>query len=498
MDILLCGGGHGYLYKENHWFYYKRQSGIPADGVPQGKVKGGYAVKKIAIGGGQGFWGDSPDAAIHMIRKGDIQYMACDFLGEATLSIMAKQQLKDPSKGYAPDFVTRILKEAGREAWEKKIKICTNAGGMNIQGCVDAIKGFATEQDMKGYKIGYVTGDDIKDKIPQLLKDGWTFPNFDYDGDFTQILDKIYNCNAYIGHEGVEEAIAAGADVVVTGRAADSALFLAPFAYEFGWADDDWDNLARGIMAGHLLECGGQGAGGNYMYDWRSVPRMEDLGFPIAEITDDTFEITKAPDCGGIICEQSCKEQFLYEVLDPANYITPDVNVDISRATITQVGENRVRIGNIHGKQRPDTLKLCVGYHKGWKTVSMLSFAWPDAYEKARYCADIIMKKMEKRGMKADDVHISFIGVNSLHLGVADMSEETLKNLNECVMRIAVFSEDKSECMKIIPEISPMQLNGPPGASFFGGRAHVQEVMALWPTTIPREAVDVQTHMIEI
>ena len=498
MDILMCGGGHGYLYKENHWFYYKRQSGIPADGVPQGKVKGGYAVKKIAIGGGQGFWGDSPDAAIHMIRKGDIQYMACDFLAELTLSIMAKQQLKDPSKGYAPDFVTRILKEAGREAWEKKIKICTNAGGMNIQGCVDAIKGFATEQDMKGYKIGYVTGDDIKDKIPQLLKDGWTFPNFDYDGDFTQILDKIYNCNAYIGHEGVEEAIAAGADVVVTGRAADSALFLAPFAYEFGWADDDWDNLARGIMAGHLLECGGQGAGGNYMYDWRSVPRMEDLGFPIAEITDDTFEITKAPDCGGIICEQSCKEQFLYEVLDPANYITPVVHVDISRATITQVGENRVRIGNIHGKQRPDTLKLCVGYHKGWKTVSMLSFAWPDAYEKARYCADIIMKKMEKRGMKADDVHISFIGVNSLHLGVADMSEETLKNLNECVMRIAVFSEDKSECMKIIPEISPMQLNGPPGASFFGGRAHVQEVMALWPTTIPREAVDVQTHMIEI
>lgn len=455
-------------------------------------------MKKIAIGGGQGFWGDSPDAAIHMIRRGDIQYMACDFLAELTLSIMAKQQLKDPSKGYAPDFVTRILKEAGKEAWEKKIKICTNAGGMNIQGCVDAIKGFAAEQNMKGYKIGYVTGDDIKDKIPKLLEEGWTFPNFDYDGDFTQILDKIYNCNAYIGHEGVEEAIAKGADVVVTGRAADSALFLAPFAYEFGWADDDWDNLARGIMAGHLLECGGQGAGGNYMYDWRNVPDMEDLGFPIAEITEDTFEITKAPDCGGIICEQSCKEQFLYEVLDPANYITPDVNVDISKATITQVGENRVRIGNIHGKKRPDTLKLCVGYHKGWKTVSMLSFAWPDAYEKARYCADIIMKKMAKRGMKADDVHISFIGVNSLHLGVADMSEETLKNLNECVMRIAVFSEDKSECMKIIPEISPMQLNGPPGASFFGGRAHVQEVMALWPTTVPREAVDVQTHMIEI
>lgn len=454
--------------------------------------------KKIAIGGGQGFWGDSPDAAIHMIRKGKIQYMACDYLAELTLSIMAKQQLKDSTKGYAPDFVTRLLKEAGREAWEKNIRICTNAGGMNIQGCVDSIKQFAVENNMTGYKIGYVLGDDIKAKIPELLKEGWTFPNLDEEGNFNEIIDKVYNCNAYIGHEGIEETLAQGADVVVTGRAADSALFLAPLAHEFGWKDDDWNNLARGIMAGHLLECGGQGAGGNYMYDWRSVPRMDELGFPIAELTNDSFEITKAPECGGVICEQSCKEQFLYEVHDPANYITPDVTVDISHATIKQNGENRVRIDNIYGKQRPDTLKLCVGYHKGWKTVSMLSFAWPDAYEKAKYCADIIMKKMKRLGMKADDIHISYIGLNSLHLNVADMSEEVLKNLNECVMRIAVFSEDKKECMKIIPEISPMQLNGPPGASFFGGRAHVQEVIALWPTIVPRDSVTVQSQIIQV
>lgn len=455
-------------------------------------------MKKIAIGGGQGFWGDSPDAALHMLRHADIQYMACDYLAELTMSIMAKQQLKDPDKGFAPDFVTRILKDGGKEAWEKKIRILTNAGGMNITGCVEAIRQWAESAGMKGYKIGYVTGDSIKEKIPQLLKEGWTFPNFDYDGDFHEIVDKIYNCNAYIGHEKIKECLSQGADVVITGRAADSALFLAPFAHEFGWAEDDWDNLARGIMAGHLLECGGQGAGGNYMYDWRSVPRMDELGFPIAEITEDTFEITKAPDCGGVICEQSCKEQFLYEVLDPANYMTPDVNVDISQATITQVGPDRVRIGNVRGKERPDDLKLCVGYHKGWKTVSMLSFAWPDAYEKAQYCADVIMKKMARRGMKADDVHISYIGVNSLHLNVADMSEESLKNLNECVLRIAVFSEDKSECAKIIPEISPLQLNGPPGASFFGGRAHVQEVMALWPTYVPRDALDIQAHILGV
>ncbi len=188
----------------------------------------------------------------------------------------------------------------------------------------------------------------------------------------------------------------------------------------------------------------------------------------------------------------------MYEVLDPHNYLTPDVNVDVSKATIHEVETNRVRIENIHGKPRPDTIKLCVGYHKGWKTVSMLSFAWPDAYEKAKYCAEIIMKKMKNRGMKADSVHISYIGLNSLHLNVADMSPETIKNLNECVMRIAIFSEDRNECAKIIPEISPMQLNGPPGASFFGGRAHVQEVMALWPTVVPREVLDIQTHIMEV
>ena len=454
-------------------------------------------MKKVAIGGGQGFWGDSPDAAVHMINTADIQYMACDYLAELTLSIMAKQQLKDPKRGYAPDFVTRILKDAGRTAKQRNIRLITNAGGMNIQGCVCAIRGWAQGEGLKGYKIGYVTGDDIKDQIPQLLRDGWTFPNLDGEGDFTEIVEKIYNCNAYIGHEGIEACIDQGADTVITGRAADSALFLAPLKHELGWAADDWDSLARGIMAGHLLECGGQGAGGNYMYDWRHVPRMDELGFPIAELTAGTLELTKAPDCGGVICEQSTKEQFLYEVLDPANYITPDVVVDVTGAAIRQQGENRVRVEGIRGRRRPDTLKLCVGYHKGWKTVSMLSFAWPDAYEKARYCAEVIMKKMARIGMRADDVHISYIGLNSLHLNVADTSERAVKDLNECVLRIAVFSRDKAECAKIIPEISPLQLNGPPGASFFGGRARVQEVMALWPTTVPRDAVKAAGRVIE-
>lgn len=453
--------------------------------------------KKIRIGGGQGFWGDSNDAAIHMIKKGNLDYMGCDYLAELTLSIMQRQKSKNPEAGYARDFVN-LVKEIGKESYEKGIKIVTNAGGMNITGCVKEIEKVAKEQKMSGYKIGYVLGDDLKSQIPELLAQGIEFKNIDHDGSFFDIKDKILNVNVYHGNEPIVECLEQGADTVVTGRAADSALFLAPLMHEFGWAKDDYGNLARGIMVGHLLECGGQGSGGNYDYDWRGVPKMDELGFPIAEITDDELNITKAPDCGGIICEQSCKEQFLYEVHDPANYITPDVTVDISHATLTQNGENRVKVGGIKGKERPDQLKLCVGYHAGYKVATYLSFAWPDAYEKAKYAAEILMKKMKRKGLKAEEIRIDYLGLNALHLSVANMDSGLVDNMNEVVLRIAIRTLDKSEAYKIIPEISPLQLNGPPGASFFGGRAKVQEVIGLWPTFIPRDVVKLTANILEV
>lgn len=454
-------------------------------------------MKKIRIGGGQGFWGDSPDAAVHMIKHGELDYMACDFLAELTLSIMQRQKLRNPSAGYARDFI-KILELAGKEAFEKSIKIITNAGGMNIPSCVDAIKAFAETNEMHGYRIGYVTGDDLMDRMPELMAKGLEFKNIDNGRKLEEIADRIVNVNVYHGHEPIEECIEQGADVVITGRAADSALFLAPLKHEFGWAADDYDNLARGIMAGHLLECGGQGSGGNFDYDWRSVPDMDDLGFPIAELTEDSFYITKAPNCGGLISEQTCKEQFLYEVHDPANYITPDVNVDISHATLTQAGENRVKVGNIKGKTKPEQLKLCVGYHAGYKVETYLSFAWPEAYEKAQYAAEILMKKMKRKNLRYEDMRIDYLGLNALHLGVAEIDDDMLRKQNEVVLRIAIRTDDKEEAKKIIPEISPLQLNGPPGASFFGGRAKVREVIGLWPTFIPRDAVEMESHILEV
>ena len=450
-------------------------------------------MKTIRIGSGAGYAGDRLEPSLELIEKGNLDYISYECLAERTIAIGQQAKLKDPSKGYN-GLLEHRMEKALPLCWKHKVKLITNMGSANPQAAAQKCVEIARRHGLTGMKIACVTGDDLLPVINKYM-DAEVWETHE---PLSKLPGEIVSANAYMGVEGILKALEQGADVVITGRVADPAIFMAPMIHEFGWSLEDWDKLGKGTIMGHLLECGGQGAGGNYMYDWRNVPRMDELGFPIAELTDDTFEITKAPDCGGIICEQSCKEQFLYEVHDPANYLTPDVNVDISHATITQVGDNRVRIGGVKGKPRPDTLKLCVGYHKGWKTVSMLSFAWPDAYEKAQYCAEVIMKKMQRRGMKADDIHISYIGLNSLHLGVADMSEEALKNLNECVLRIAVFSEDKSECAKIIPEISPMQLNGPPGASFFGGRARVQEVMALWPTTVPRDAVQVESHILEV
>ncbi len=451
-------------------------------------------MDKVIIGGGQGFWGDSPDAAIHMIRNSNIRYMGCDYLAELTLSIMARQKLKNPQAGYARDFM-KIIEEAGKEAFEKKIRILTDAGGMNIEGLVNAVENWAVKNELHGYKIGYVTGDDLTGQIDDMLAQGVKFENMDGVGNFMDIKDRIVNANVYFGHEPTLECLRQGADTIITGRSTDSALFLAPVMHELGIAPDEWDQLARGIMVGHLLECGGQGAGGNFDYGWRNVPDMDDLGFPIAEIDRDSFVITKAPNCGGLISEQSVKEQFLYEVLDPNNYLTPDVNVDISHATLTQIGDNRVAVGGIKGKPRPDTLKLSIGYLSGYKVACMLSFAWPDAYEKAKYAAEILMKKMERKGMKYRDIRIDYIGLNALHLDVAEYDDDYLKKLNECVLRISVLTDTKEEAQKLVPEIAPLQLNGPPGASFFGGRAKVQEVIGLWPTLIPRDAVKLESHI---
>lgn len=453
--------------------------------------------KTIRIGGGQGFWGDSPDAAIDMIKNGNLDYMATDYLAELTMSILQRQKNRNPQAGYARDF-TQLMRVIAKEAKEKNIKILSNAGGVNVKQAVKEIEAIAKEENLSGYKIGYVTGDDLLEDLDRLMEEGWTFENMDTGEPLSKIKDRVVNANVYFGSEPLIECLEAGADVVVTGRAADSALFMAPLKHEFGWADDDYDNIAKGIIVGHLLECGGQASGGNYDFAWRDVPNMSQLGFPIAELDGDDLYITKTKTSGGLITEQSLKEQLLYEIHDPDNYITPDITASVQNVTLKEVDKDRVKVEGIKGKEKPETLKLSIGYINGYRVTTYLAYAWPDAYDKAKHASEIIMDKLKRKNLKAENIQIDFLGLNSLHLETANTSPELLENQNEVVMRISLHTETKEEAEKIIPEIAPLQLNGPPGSAFMGGRARVSTVVSLWPTLVPRDMVKLESHILEV
>jgi hypothetical protein len=449
-------------------------------------------MKKIRIGGGQGFFGDSNDGAIDMVRNGNLQYLACDYLAELTLSILQRQRQKKPEAGYARDFIG-LADQILPECLDKKIKILTNAGGMNVPAAAEAVAQVAREAKRK-CRIAVLTGDDLLDKLEDLQKQGIPLTNMDTGADLADIRRKVVNANVYYGHRPLREALEAGADVVLAGRCSDPAMFAAPLAYEFGWAHDDWHNLGRALAAGHLLECGGQGSGGNFDYGWKNVPGLDNLGYPIAELTEDTLHITKTSTSGGMVCPQSVKEQFLYEIHDPASYITPDGIADFSRASVLQDGDNRVKVQGVTGRAAPDTLKLCLGYSAGWRIVGYFPYSWPDAVAKAKKTEEILRSILNKRKLKATAMRFDLLGINALHLDTATAPKE---EPNEVVLRVAIRTEDKAEAMKLAPEIAPFNLNGPPGNCFFGGRPQPQEIVALWPTLIPKDVVSIRVDIKE-
>ena len=450
-------------------------------------------MKKIRIGGGQGFWGDVNDAAVDMVANGDLNYLACDYLAELTLSILQRQRQKKPETGYARDFV-EMAKLILADCLDKNIKILTNAGGMNVGGAAEAVAQVARAAGRK-CRIAKITGDDLLDKLEDMQKSGITLTNMDTGADLNEIRSKVVNANVYYGHEPLLEGLRAGADVVIAGRCSDPAMFLAPLAYEFGWSPDNWDKMALGIAVGHLLECGGQGSGGNFDYGWIDVPGLDNLGYPIAEVTNGSLHITKTKTSGGLVSVQSVKEQLLYEIHDPASYLTPDVVADFSRSSLAQAGENLVEVKGVKGKPAPDTLKLCLGYSAGWRIVSYLPYAWPDALDKAKKAEEILRARLARKGLVAKELRFDLLGVNALHLNTAyPLAQEP----NEVVLRVAIRTDDKAEALKLAPEIAPLNLNGPPANCFFGGRPQPQEIIALWPTLIPRDAVNLQTEILEV
>ena len=452
--------------------------------------------KTIRIAGGQGFWGDLPEAPVQQVEGGPIDYLMLDYLAEVTMSIMQKQRSRDPAAGYAKDFVL-LMRRILPACIERNIKVTANAGGVNVEGCAAAVREVARELGLAGkVRLGIVTGDDLMPRLDELLSRGIELHNMDTGEPLSTVRDRIQSANAYLGAWPMVEALNSGAQIVITGRATDTGLTLAPLIHEFGWAADDWHRLASGTIAGHIIECGAQASGGNCQYEWRSVPSLANVGFPIVEAAPDgTFVITKHEGTGGWVIIPSIKEQLVYEMGDPREYITPDCVADFTTVHLEYDGRDRVRVFGIEGRPATEFLKVSISYSAGYKAVGTLVYSWPEAYEKAKVADRILRARLDRLGLKFDQVLTEFVGVNATH---GPLAGEPRGDLAEVQLRVAVRSEDRAAVERFTKEIAPLVLTGPPGVTgFAGGRPKVEEIVAYWPALIPKEEITPRVEVLE-
>ncbi len=442
--------------------------------------------EKIRIASGQGFWGDRFDAPIDQVRKGPIDYLVLDYLAELTMSILQKKKMRNPALGYAEDFVA-VMEEILPDIVEKNIKVITNAGGMNPFACRDAILKIADKHHIKNLKIGVVYGDDITDRIDEFLDRGIALNHMESGEDLHTVRERVYSANVYFGAAPVVEALKEGAQIVVTGRVTDTGLTLAPMMYEFGWSDHDYDKLSAGIIAGHTIECGAQSTGGNFLAGWKEVPNMAHIGFPIVEAyPNGEFVITKHENTGGLVDLRSVKEQLLYELGDPRDYITPDVVADFTTIQLKQEGPNRVRVFGIKGKPPTDFYKVSISYSDGWTCIGHLTYGWPEALEKARKADEIIRQRIRDFGWEFEEIHTEFLGYNSIHGPLS----HSIDDPNEVVLQIGVRGYNREHMERFSREMIPLVLCGPPTVTGFGsGRPKPKEVIAYWPALIPKTVV---------
>ncbi len=446
----------------------------------------------IRIANGQGFWGDSIDAPVEQIRRGPIDYLTLDYLAEVTMSILQKQRSRDPEAGYARDFV-EMIDRVLPELVERRIRVVANAGGLNSRACRAAVLTAAKKHGLD-VCVATVTGDDICGRLDDMLNRGIPFPNMDTGEPLSSVRSRVLSANAYFGAFPIAEALGRGAQIVITGRCADAALALAPMIHEFGWGTRDWDLLASGIVGGHVIECGAQATGGNCQADWESIPGLADIGYPILEAeADGTFVLTKHDGTGGRVSVASVTEQLLYEIGDPRSYITPDCVADFTTIRLEKAGADRVRFHGIKGRPAPDSYKVSMSYFAGYKAVGWVCYAWPDAYRKAQAGDRILRERLSHLRLRFDAVHSEYLGASACHGGMpsAVPPPELAAQLPEIVLRFGVRGPDRAAVERFTKEMAPLVLNGPPSVTGLGsGRPRVEEVVAYWPTLIPKSELN--------
>jgi hypothetical protein len=448
----------------------------------------------IRIANGQGFWGDSLEAPVEQVRRGPIDYLTLDYLAEITMSILQKQRSRDPKAGYARDFVDMIARVLP-DLKQRGIRVIANAGGVNPAACREAVRDLAKRQGI-AITVATVAGDDIMGRLDEFLERGVLLKNMDTGEPLSTVRGRVQSANVYFGAQPIVEALAGGAQIVITGRCTDTALTLAPMIHEFGWKADDWDKLAAGTIAGHTIECGAQATGGNCQVNWETIPALADIGYPIVEAEPDgTFVVTKHAGTGGRVTVASVTEQLVYEMGDPRQYITPDCVADFTTIQLQQAGEDRVRFTGIKGRPATGFYKVSISYSAGFKAVGTMVYGWPDAYRKAKAADRIVRERLARLGLKLDAISSEFIGANACH--GERLSGPPSPDLAEVMLRMGARGTDKSAIERFTREIPPLALNGPPVVTYVGGRAKVEEVVAYWPALIPKPEVAPEVSVME-
>jgi hypothetical protein len=454
-------------------------------------------MKTVRIGAGLGFYGDAWWPIAASIERGGVQYIASDHLAELTLAILQKDRARDPSAGYTQDLVpmmTRLWPLAQKANGGRGVKFLLNAGGLNPRGARDALAQAFSKRGWKA-RIAVVTGDDMLPHVDRVQAAGESLAHMDSGQEFAEVRERMVFANAYLGAAPLVSALEQGADIVLTGRVADAALFLAPLVHEFGWPLDarsqaDLDRLAQGLTVGHLLECSGQGSGGNFGgLDWEDIPDLGHIGYPIAEVAEDgSALITKAPGTGGRVSFDTLRQQLLYEVHDPRSYHAPDVILDMGTLRLEDLGDDRVRITGASGRARPQKLKIVGGYHDGWMGQATFGYSWPQAYRKAERTAQIITRLMEEQAMSYEDIRVEYLGYDSILGPLADAKQRD--KLNEVYLRMAIRTADRKAADGFARLFPWLALSGPP---FVGGRYAMQpasELLGIWPTLAARELIE--------
>lgn len=451
-------------------------------------------MKKVRVGSGAGYGGDRIEPAVDIMTHGNLDYIIFECLAERTISLAQLEKLKDKNKGYNELLEYRMEKIIPL-CVEKKVKVITNMGAANPLAAAEVIKRIAEEKNIKNLKIAAVLGDDVFSEIKSYMD----YEIIETGEKIESIKDKIISANAYIGVKGIIEALENNADIIITGRVADPALVLAPLIYEFGWKEDDYDKLAKGIVAGHLLECGAQVCGGYYADPgYKDVPDLWNIGFPIADIYEDgEINLSKLEKSGGLISTETCKEQLIYEIHDPKNYLTPDVIADFSEISVENMGKDRVSIKGAKGKKKTGFLKTSVGYKDCYIGEGEISYGGSGAYERAKLAGEVIKKRLEYINLPIEELRIDFIGVNSLFKDkISDSISNFRSDYTEVRLRVAARTKTKEDAKIIGNEVEALYTNGP--AAGGGVRKYVREIISIASILIPEESIKTEVVYREV